>query len=301
MLVGDEKIVISTVHKAKGRQFDAVVIPGAGEMSEGGPGADRDEAQRLLYVAMSRAKRHLTLLGCGMGGIWRGLGECFRAGYSGYYLRRARGEDLSSDWLNQWEVLAEAKAEGRCPMEVVESALASKVGPVVRMALKTLRHHPDRVEAIRRWRGCLATANADAAIACLREAGVYDSETIHAVRKSFLASKEERDHRASLEYFKTGCECATERRSELLVAIGDFIYHHCGVLRLVAATFLAEQGVLRWKGIVRGASTDFERLQQVADPEHEETLRLLLEKRLPDEYDRHLRTILFVRARRRLS
>ena len=95
LLVGDEKIVISTVHKAKGRQFDAVIVPGVDEMSRGGMGTDREEALRLLYVAMSRAKRHLTLMDCGPGGCWRNLSECFRADYTGYYLRRARGDDLS--------------------------------------------------------------------------------------------------------------------------------------------------------------------------------------------------------------
>ena len=299
LLVGDEKIVISTVHKAKGRQFDAVVIPGAGEMSEGGPGADRDEAQRLLYVAMSRAKRHLTLLGCGMGGIWRGLGECFRAGYSGYYLRRARGEDLSSDWLNQWEVLAEAKAEGRCPMEVVESALASKVGPVVRMALKTLRHHPSRDEARGRWLAFAKGDYAETAIGCLQNACVYDSETIECVRQAARTSRKERDHRAALEYFKSGHLGAPERQLELRAAIGDFVYHRSGTFRLDAATCLDSQGITRWNGVVRGASTDFVRLQFVADDEHEETIRAILEKRdLPDEYERRLRAILFARARR---
>ena len=300
LLVGDEKIVISTVHKSKGRQFDAVIVPGVDEMTRGGMGTDREEALRLLYVAMSRAKRHLALMGCGPGGVWQNLSECFRADYVGYYLRRARGDDLSCDWLHHWEELAKANGEGRCPMELVEPALTSKAGAVVRMALKTLRHHPNPAEARHRWLKFLESDFAETSIGCLRRAGAYDSEAIGRIRKTALASEEERDHQAALEYFKAGMFLAQFRHEELRTAIGDFIYHRRGTLRLDAATFLAEWGCSCWKGVVRGASKDFERLQTVADDEHEETIRTILMNKLPDDYERRLRAILFARARRKM-
>ena len=301
LLVGDEKIVISTVHKAKGRQFDAVIVPGVDEMSRGGMGTDREEALRLLYVAMSRAKRHLTLMDCGAGGCWKNLSECFYADYVGYYLRRARGDDLSCDWLHQWEELATANGEGRCPMELVEPALASKASALVRMALKTLRHHPNPDEARRRWLGFLKGDFAETAIGCLRIARVYDSEVIGCVRQASHASRKECDHRAALEYYKSGLQIAPERQTELLAAIGDFIYHRSGTFRLDAATCLAAQGIVRWNGVIRGASTDFVRLESAADAEHEEAIRAILAKKdLPDEYERRLRVILFARARRKM-
>ena len=301
MLVGDEKIVISTVHKAKGRQFDAVIVPGVDEMSSGGMGTDREEALRLLYVAMSRAKRHLALMYCGPGGCVQNLAECFRTDYTGYYLRRARGDGLSCDWLRQWEELATANGEGRCPMELVEPALVSKPGAVVRMALKTLRHHPSPDEARRRWLEFLKGDFAETAIGCLRVARVYDSEAIGCVRQTALASRKECDHRAALEYYKSGLQIAPERQTELRAAIGDFVYHRSGTLRLDAATFLAAEGITRWNGVIRGASTDFVRLESAADAEHEETIRTILAKKdLPDEYERRLRAILFARARRKM-
>ena len=296
LLVGDEKIVISTIHKAKGRQFDAVIVPDADEMIHGGLGADGDEARRLLYVAMSRAKRHLTLYGKGVHKEWQHLRGCFRSGYESYYLRRTKGSDLSQDWLNQWEALAKVQHEGRYPMELVEPALESNSGPVVRMALKVLRHHPNRGEAIRRWQAFLTTSYADTSMGCLRNAQVYDVETIRLVREAALASKDERAHHAALAYFEAGAAVPSDCLSELTAAIGDFIYHRDGALRLDAATLLDAMGLSRWRDMIRGASADFDRLQRVSDDEHEETIRTILTKKLPDDYERRLRTILFARA-----
>ena len=186
-------------------------------------------------------------------------------------------------------------------MELVEPALVSESGAVVRMALKTLRHHSSPDEARRRWLKFLESDFAETAIGCLRVARVYDGEVIGCVRQASHASRKECDHRAALEYYKSGLQIAPERQTELLVAIGDFIYHRSGTLRLDAATCLAAQGIARWNGVVRGASTDFVRLESAADAEHEETLRAILAKKdLPDEYERQLRVILFARARRKM-
>ena len=298
LLVGDEKIVISTVHKAKGRQFDAVIIPSVAQMAISDAGDDNEESLRLLYVAMSRAQRHLALLGCKGDGILRDLEECFGSGYRSYYLRRALGEDTSHDWLCEWENLAQAKDGGRCSMELVGPALGSGRGAVVRMALKVLLHHPERGEARSRWLEALAGDFAETSVGCMQEAGVYDREARDCVRKLSLSSTKMRDHRAALEYFKAGLSAAREYRAELVAAIGDFIYHYNGMLRLEAATCLITCGVTRWKDVIRGASADFMRLQSVADDSHEEAIRTILKRKLPNDYEHRLREILFARAMR---
>ena len=299
LLVGDEKIVISTIHKAKGRQFDAVIVPAADAVAGKADGDGQDESRRLLYVAMSRAKRHLSLFGCGPNGVLSSLIMCFRPDYAGYYLRRARGEDLSGDWLFRWERLATAFREGRCPTDLVEPALRSSAGAVVRMALKTLCHHADPAEARRLWLDFLGTTFAETAIGCLRNAAHYDDETVRRVRAAALAAEEERTHRAALAYFKLGVASASDERALPLAAMGDFIYHRKGEIRLEAATALDERGVGRWQRIVRGASSDFARLQTVDDDAHEESIRAILAQELPDEYERRLRAILHARAKRK--
>ena len=181
-------------------------------------------------------------------------------------------------------------------MDLVEPARQSNSDPVVRMALKVLRHHPNRVEAIRRWQAFLTTSYADTSMGCLRNAQVYDVETIRLVREVALASKDERAHHAALAYFEAGAAVPSDCLSELTAAIGDFIYHRDGALRLDAATLLDAMGLSRWRDMIRGASADFDRLQRVSDDEHEETIRTILTKKLPDDYERRLRTILFARA-----
>ena len=62
----DEALVLSTVHQAKGLEWEAVFVP---RLTEGGfPNARAlnetkgiEEERRLFYVAVTRAKTHLTL------------------------------------------------------------------------------------------------------------------------------------------------------------------------------------------------------------------------------------------------
>ena len=57
-----EKVWVGTIHKAKGRQFEAVVVPCATDKVFGSyPQAFKahDDGRQLLYVAASRAEKHL--------------------------------------------------------------------------------------------------------------------------------------------------------------------------------------------------------------------------------------------------
>ncbi|WP_290874648.1 ATP-dependent helicase [Aquabacterium sp.] len=60
-MTGKDRVVLSSIEAAKGLEFDHVIMPGLnkGEFALGGPSADN---RNLLYVGMTRARHHLTLL-----------------------------------------------------------------------------------------------------------------------------------------------------------------------------------------------------------------------------------------------
>jgi DNA helicase II / ATP-dependent DNA helicase PcrA len=63
----DDALVISTIHSAKGREWDAVFVPWLADgwvpMARATRSADEiEEERRLFYVAVTRARHHLTLL-----------------------------------------------------------------------------------------------------------------------------------------------------------------------------------------------------------------------------------------------
>ena len=67
LVIGTEKIVIATIHKAKGLEFDNVIIPGCTDSNYPnyfstleGEGKIKEDA-RLFYVAMTRAKKRLYI------------------------------------------------------------------------------------------------------------------------------------------------------------------------------------------------------------------------------------------------
>lgn len=59
----EDKVVLSTVHSAKGREFEAVFVVGAeeGYLPRNMEGADAEEERRLMFVALSRAKSRLEV------------------------------------------------------------------------------------------------------------------------------------------------------------------------------------------------------------------------------------------------
>ena len=67
---GDGKISLSTIHAAKGLEFDLVLLCGVEEgilphsRSTEDPAYDAEEERRLFYVAITRAKRWLYLSSC---------------------------------------------------------------------------------------------------------------------------------------------------------------------------------------------------------------------------------------------
>ncbi|MGH9891547.1 MAG: ATP-binding domain-containing protein [bacterium] len=54
-------LAVSTIHKAKGREFDHVVVAHCSAT----PFRDDAESRRLLYVAISRARHSVTILASG--------------------------------------------------------------------------------------------------------------------------------------------------------------------------------------------------------------------------------------------
>ena len=303
LLVGDERIVISTVHKAKGRQFDAVVIPSLAEYDT------REEVLRQLYVAMSRARRHLMVFDARNGNALEELSACFRPGYVGYYLRRARAgrvagpKALEGDWLHRWEVLAgQYNARLFDPVGVREG-LVSPWEPVRRIAVRVMRHDADLV---RRRSSLLALLGPavpeiplDAVVDTLRDASVFDGQAIGRVRTAMRRSVSFRAWSAARKYYAMAAEREHADVGRLAGRLGleDCLYAPDGETRAMAATVLDERFGTRWRDVLFGSASDFSRLGRIAAPEHEAHIRSVLEaKRIPRQYERELRGVLFARA-----
>lgn len=61
LIIGDENLIISTIHRSKGLQFDNVFIPSCNNGIYPFIYADEEEDARLFYVALTRAKKRLIL------------------------------------------------------------------------------------------------------------------------------------------------------------------------------------------------------------------------------------------------
>ena len=296
LLVGDEKIVISTIHKAKGRQFDAVFIPNVKYVVDF-PLSDPDEARRLLYVAMSRAKRHLFLWEADDESVLP-LKPCFKSGYGGYYKTKMQGGNLSGDWLATWEELSEKNLSRMCDDGVVGKFVGHASIPIARMALRTLRWSSNtefrKLFYLDTLKKDCRPGIGECVIGCLADCALFEPEVANVVRRTALGSGRIRIARAALAYFvqMSGLTLVAARD-----ALGDFIYSRFPEIRVEAVNRLSALEVLRWQGVVTGAKADFTRLARIPDPEHETSIRQILEaKPNSAEYERDLRAIIAARA-----
>ena len=302
LLVGDERIVISTVHKAKGRQFDAVVVPSLAEYDT------REEVLRQLYVAMSRARRHLLVFDARGGNALENLFECFRPGYVGYYPRRARADGvagpqgLERDWLYQWEALAGQYNSRLFDPVGVRAGLASPWEPVRRMAVRAMRHDADPV---RRRDALLALLDPavpgiplDAVLDTMRDARMFDDGAVGRVRAATRRSVVTRDWSAARKFYVAAAESAgAGRPMAWRPGLEDCLYALDGETRAMAAVALDERLGTSWRDVLFGSVSDFVRLGRIAAPEHEAHVRAVLElKQIPKSYERELRGVLFARA-----
>jgi len=127
VLVGDEHIVISTIHKAKGLQFDRVIIMRCED--DVFPNffcrtpEQISESARLLYVGMTRAKRRLTLLYSGScSRFLEPVIDCFQQDTD--IFRNGAGPISRffkhPDWLTRFQYLIRCKQKKTRPQEIDE-------------------------------------------------------------------------------------------------------------------------------------------------------------------------------------
>lgn len=290
MLVGDERIVISTVHKAKGRQFDAVVVPEVYEY------ARNEETLRALYVAMSRAKRHLVLLQDGDSPV-SNLVSCFEPGYEGYYLRKRHGGDLSGDWLFQWEQLSEMKAAGRYDRSLVQARLKSTMDCVSRMAVQALVNAPEEERRCRLLELLNGERDVDVVIKTLAEAGIFDKETSGKVHVLVPGCQQMRVGLAALAYAQMGWKLGNDMRDDFRQWFEESLYAPVGEVRSCAVEWLDRHCGTHYSDWIYGVESDFEKLGHINAPGHDALIRgILATPELPKAYETNLRNILLSRA-----
>ena len=257
-------------------------------------------------------------------GVVRALSGCYAA-----LKRRSRSVDFD-DLINEaylyleksplpderrfrWVMIDEVQDLNPLQWQIVRgltSKEASKTvesgnGPIVRMALKVMRHDLDRASLRRRYLemarslavpfDCLETL-----VDCLSGCFGRDLEVLGVIRMMARASARSDVCSAALRY---ACLAAEEAslRADAMAAMSDVLYCRSAELRVAAATALLDLGEGRWAGAVKGTAGDFERLGRIAAPSHDAALREIIvsaERNGDSAYGRRLRRVVFLRAAR---
>lgn len=306
----DAQLVISTIHKAKGRQFDTVFIPycqesysnrAAGRKVNGFPsfqvlygGASREENARLLYVGMSRAKRNLVLAtdGTQVSPYLAPCLCCFRPGFVDFYRRvQQNGGRLynfdETDWLARLYFLIVCKKENREPPQFIKW-FDDQVASIRRIAFSLLPRCKDLKIVDQVIETALRSPDAvdrGAAIAHIR--AMKDIRYVKVLRTYLLRLPSASPLKAGVISALAACARDASAREGL----EDAVYDDFGPYRVDAANRLAELGVEKYKTVVKGTDEDWPVLATMMDDRARKILTWRVDHALPgaDVYRQVLR------------
>ena len=288
VLLGDEKVVVSTIHKAKGLEFETVIIPRCVDnIFPNAMFATTDEqireSARLLYVAMTRSRRNLILIHSVTLSpfLWRVV-EVFRPAWQS----RDSATEPRRDWLDRLRQLIDHWHRRISPPDLKE-CLASEDPDIQAHALRLLPYSQEAGKE-ELCRGALASSYEEVREEAVRIvpqifgtgmfqllAGRFDDpfeevrlaivETLNkqadAAVLPYLQKMFEGDHSARVRYHIVAGlgeyeAAAAEARALAELALRD----PYAAIRLEAAAVLEQFGDASWSRLIQGNEEDWQHL-----------------------------------------
>jgi len=295
ILLGDEKVVVSTIHKAKGLEFETVLIPRCVDnVFPNAMFAQTDEqireSARLLYVAMTRSRRNLILIySQNLSPFLWNVAEVFRPAWQSPDTATAP----KRDWLERLRQLIDHWHRRLSPPDLAE-CLASEDPEIRAHALRVL---PYSAEAAKEeiCRAGLVSHDVevqDAAVRIVPQifgersveilAGCLENAT-EDVRLTVVETLIRQADAAALPHFQRSLEQdgSSRLRYQIVAGLPTFDAHpetvktlartalrdkHAAI-RLEAAAVLAQFGDTGWSELIRGNAEDWQHLGLEQPPE----------------------------------
>lgn len=299
LIPDDANLVISTMHKAKGRQFDTVFIPYCqdsysdrmtGKKVNGFPsfqvkffGGDRAENARLLYVGMSRAKRNLVLASdrFAVSPYLEPCLECFGRGHKDFYFRMyENGGKLydfrEDDWMARLYFLILCKKEHRDPPQFIKW-FDDTVDCIRRIAYGLLPKCSDDKLFANVVKTALSRPGIDraAAVDCIKK-----RKDVHFVKDlRSLMLKMPVGHSLKADIIAALDACSADPVA--IEGLEDAVFEAFGPHRVDAANRLAAHGILKYQAAVKGNDEDWQRLAPLIDVRARKVLEWRVSHALP--------------------
>lgn len=300
LIPDDANLVISTIHKAKGRQFDTVFIPycqdsysdwKSGRKVNGFPsfqvkfhGGDKAENERLLYVGMSRAKRNLVLASDNgeVSPYLESCKECFKPDFKDFYLRiRENGGHLYDfgplDWLARLYSLTLLRRNGTEPPDL-RSWFDDAVPCIRKLAFQFLPHCGNVALVDEILTAALRSddhSTLSVAVATIKRMRAVSH--LRPLRQKMLLLPEADSLKADI----LGAFAACLPDSASIEGLEDAVFDAYGPFRMDAARRLAAFGRSEFVSVVNGTDADWRALARCVTPRIRTVLGWRVNHRMP--------------------